>query len=104
MPRLPFSNVLGNDLYFHAQCSCPSKMFLGTPVEHIMKTKLTLTGYNDANFFDNVNAEPRELACGCGRRFKAQWFRNGVDFEWLSPASPDLDTEVEDLISSVGQP
>lgn len=75
---------LGRDLYFKAQCTCPDKKWADKPtVAHMFKTKITLTGYYDDNFFDNVHNEPKEGACECGKKFKYQWFRDGVLFDWV---------------------
>lgn len=77
--------ALGRDLFFKTKCECPSELFKGTDIEHIMTHTLTVTGYADSHFFDTVNKEPREGNCKCGRKYKYQWFRDGVDFEWLEP-------------------
>ena len=82
MKRKKF-RALGNDLYFDLECTCPNSLFIGTDIEGIMKHRIKLTGYNDANFFDNVNAEPRKGKCKCGREFVYQWFRNGVEAEFI---------------------
>lgn len=37
-----------------------------------------LMGYNDANFFYNVNAQPRETHFPCGRVITQQWLMNGT--------------------------
>ena len=67
----------GNDLAVDFRCTCPSEMWKGTDIEHIMKERIHLHGYNDANFWDNVNSEPRKLTCKCGKSYTQQWFRNG---------------------------
>ena len=69
---------LGRDLFYDLECTCPSSLFIGTEVEHIMKHDIKLTGYADNYFFDTVNAEPRFGKCKCGRKFTYQWFRDGV--------------------------
>jgi len=76
--------ALGRDLFFDLKCTCPSKLFIGTSIEDLMKHRITLTGYNDNNFFDTVNAEPRKSICKCGREFTYQWFRDGVEAAFLS--------------------
>jgi hypothetical protein len=68
-----------NDLHAEFKCTCPSAQFAGTSVAHIMKTRITLSGYNDAYFFDVVNAEPRVMSCDCGRKYSVQWKRDGVE-------------------------
>jgi|GEM_PF-5092791 len=75
---------LGNDLFAKFYCDCPSELFKGTPVEHIMKTNITLSGYNDDYFFDVDNKEPREYKCKCGKRYSYQWKRNGVEVEEIN--------------------
>ena len=82
---LPFE-AIRNDLYAKVQCTCPSKLFEGKPIAHLMKHWIKLVGYNDANFFDNVNREPRESACKCGRGYRYQWLRDGVSFAFLDAA------------------
>lgn len=68
-----------NDLHASFNCECPSAKFKDTPVAHIMKTKITLSGYDDAYFFNVVNKEPREITCACGRRYAVQWKEYGVE-------------------------
>ncbi|EGL82069.1 hypothetical protein CathTA2_2432 [Caldalkalibacillus thermarum TA2.A1] len=72
---------LGNDLFADFQCQCPSPNFIGTDIEHLMKRKITLSGYADAYFFKVVNAEPNIFKCDCGRVYKYQWFPHGVEIE-----------------------
>lgn len=74
-----------NDLYADdVKCVCPSKKWIGTDIEHLMQRRISLNGYNDSNFFDNVNKKPRIGRCNqCGREYKYQWFRYYVEFEWL---------------------
>lgn len=74
---------LGNDLYFDLQCTCPDKSWADSEVAHLFKTKIKLTGYNDHYFFHEVNKEPREGQCQCGRKFKYQWFPDGVEAEFV---------------------
>lgn len=66
-----------NDLHAKFECVCPSKSFIGTQIEHLMKTKIHLRGYYDANYFYNVNKEARVFACNCGKKYTVQWFDNG---------------------------
>lgn len=66
-----------NDIVAELECTCPSAKWKGTNIEHLMNTKITLWGYVDYNFFDNVNKEPREFACSCGKKYSQQWFKNG---------------------------
>lgn len=74
---LPFE-AIRNDLYAKVRCNCPHHS-----MPDLLKHTIRLVGYNDANFFDNVNREPRESACKCGRRYRYQWHRNGVSFCFL---------------------
>lgn len=78
--------ALSRDLFYDFECGCPDPKWADSAVADIMKTRIKISGYADDNFFDNVNREPREAACrNCGRRFQAQWFRDGVEVEWLDP-------------------
>lgn len=80
MSRLPFEQSR-NDLHFKIECTCPSKLFEGSDIAHLMKTTIRCSGYDDDNFFDNVNRTPRRSKCGtCGRPYRIQWFRDGVEF------------------------
>lgn len=76
---------LGRDLYAEkVSCNCPNPDYKHDPeLASLLPTKIRLSGYADDNFFDNVNKEPREGQCSCGRKFKYQWFRTHVDFEWV---------------------
>lgn len=76
--RKPFRS-LGRDLYFDLSCTCTNPLFEGTSVADIMTHSVKLVGYADDNFFDNVNAAPRIGRCKCGREFRYQWFRDGVE-------------------------
>lgn len=80
--QYPF-RISRNDLYFEIHCTCPDEKWIGTNIEHIMKHKIVLTGYNDSNFFNNVNKESRESKCKCGRKFRYQWFPRYIIFEWI---------------------
>lgn len=74
----------GFDLYAKpVECTCLDPRWSDSPeIAHLFKRKIKLTGYNDANFFENVHKEPRHGACECGRKFSYQWKLDGVDFEW----------------------
>ena len=75
--KIPFKNIGGRDLSAEFKCTCPSRLFVGTDVEHLMKEEIRLSGYADANFFENVNEEPRSFRCKCGKKYTQQWFRDG---------------------------
>jgi hypothetical protein len=80
---LPYSQSR-NDLYAEpVECRCPSPLFEDSDIAHLMKNKIRLSGYDDTNFFDRVNAQPREGRCRCGRRYRFQWWRDGVAFAFL---------------------
>lgn len=75
---------LGNDLYCDAlECNCPNPLFVGSPIDHLMKNKIKLVGYDDDYFFNVVNKEPKKGKCRCGREYKFQWFNDGVEAEWI---------------------
>ena len=80
--RIPFDQ-LGNNLFCNVACTCPDPMFADSPVAHLMPHRVKLRGYADSYFFDTVNAEPRENACKCGRRYRYRWFDDGVEFAWI---------------------
>jgi len=67
-----------NDLFAEFECVCPNKRWGGTSIADIMKTKIKLSGYYDDNYFHNANAKPREIKCGCGKKYTQQWFPNGT--------------------------
>lgn len=73
-----------NDLHAKLRCTCPHRLFLNKP-ELGMTHTIRLCGYDDANFFDRVNAQPQERVCKCGRRYRVQWFREGVSAEFIDP-------------------
>lgn len=82
--KLKYECLGGRDLYADAvSCSCLDPEWKDTDVAHLFNTKIRLSGYYDSNFFDNVHKEPHEGACQCGRKFKFQWLRSHVEFEWL---------------------
>ena len=78
----PF-RALSRDLYCDIECQCLDPAFADSGVAHLFKRKVKLIGYADDHFFDQVNAEPRELPCKCGRRLRYQWFRDRVEAEWM---------------------
>lgn len=67
-----------NDLVVKFDCTCPNERWIGTKLEHLMNHRIVLWGYADANFFDNVNKEPRSFKCKCGKKYTQQWFTNGT--------------------------
>jgi hypothetical protein len=83
---LPFTQSR-NDLFARAKCDCPNPDFAGKPIADLMKSTIYLAGYDDNNFFDRVHAEPHEGSCrNCGRRYRFQWWRDGVAFTFLASA------------------
>ena len=71
---------LGNDLYAKVWCRCNVRLESGAEITH----RIRLAGYNDANFFDRVNADERSGKCSnCERPFKFQWTRGGVRFRFV---------------------
>jgi hypothetical protein len=78
---IPF-RALGRDLFAEIQCDCPDPQWADSTVAHLFKTKLKLTGYYDAYFFAQVNAQPRTVACpNCKREFVYRWTPEGVVLE-----------------------
>lgn len=75
--KLIVKHIGGRDLAVDFKCTCPSELFKGSKVEHLMKETIHLYGYNDANFWNNVNNEPRDFNCKCGKKYTQQWFANG---------------------------
>lgn len=75
--KLKINSIGGNDLAIDFKCTCPSDLFKGSDIEHLMKQRIHLYGYNDANFWGNVNKEPRKFNCKCGREYTQQWFVDG---------------------------
>lgn len=71
-------SIGGRDLSASFYCTCPDKNYVGTPIETVMKTKIELSGYNDRYFWDEVNKEPREVECECGKKYTQQWKENGI--------------------------
>ncbi len=81
---LPFKNIGGNDLSAEFDCSCPSRLFINSPISDLMKTKVYLSGYNDNYFFDNVNKVERPFSCHCGKQYSQQWTRTHVILKRLN--------------------
>lgn len=79
---IPFRSF-GNDLFADKYCTCGHKDYKGTPLEKIMKTKLSLSGYADAYFFDVVNKNPVPYICDCGMSYLIQWKHDGVSVETI---------------------
>jgi len=74
----------GRDLYAAAvECVCLDPKWKDTDVSHLFKRKIKLSGYYDDNYFDNVHKHPHTSQCDCGRKFTYQWFRDGVEFDWV---------------------
>ena len=70
--------ALGNDLYSTiGNCNC--KQFPDNETLKDYRRYVRLSGYNDDNFFDKVNASPRSWTCSsCDAEFWYRWTRNGV--------------------------
>ena len=63
---------------------------------------IRFSGYNDANFFDNVNKEPREYTCPqCGETFKYRWTRRGVEVDTVRYDDLTSDEQVEILLAGI---
>jgi len=73
-----------NDLFCEFECTCPSESWRNTPIEHLMKEKIKFSGYNDNYFFDVVNREPKIRTCKCGKKYRYQWKREGVEVEEIT--------------------
>lgn len=73
--------AFGNDLFAEFHCSCPAKEYKDTGLADIMKTKIKLSGYNDAYFFNDINKTPAIISCVCGKKYSTQWKRSGVSVE-----------------------
>lgn len=78
MKVLEIEVIQGRDLVAEFECDCPNERYKDSPLAHLMKHRIKLYGYNDSNFFDNVNKEPQTLTCKCGRVYQYQWKRDGV--------------------------
>ena len=79
MEKLAIRTNNGRDLYADLQCDCPDERYKHKPsLSHLFKTKHLLCGYNDSNFFVNVNKAPKEHVCKCGRKRMIQWTPEGV--------------------------
>lgn len=77
MEKIKYRNIGGNDLAVDFYCSCPSPQFKDTPIADLMKKKIYLSGYSDNYFFEEVNKEPREFTCECGKKYSQQWKNDG---------------------------
>ncbi|MGD6876828.1 hypothetical protein [Bacillus infantis] len=75
--KLDIKHIGGRDLSVDFLCTCPSDLFKGTEIEHLMNERIRLSGYNDNYFFNTVNAEPRQFKCKCGKEYTQQWFNEG---------------------------
>jgi hypothetical protein len=78
---LEIHTVVGNDLATSFYCECPSELFKDSSISHLMKQKITLYGYNDNYFFNEVNKEMRIYTCKCGLQYKYRWTYDGVELE-----------------------
>ena len=78
LERRPFK-ALGWDLFFDLRCSCRDPRFADSEIADLMPYTIKLSGYADDHFFDIVNAGPSYSTCRCGRKFRFQWFRDGVE-------------------------
>lgn len=76
--KLPYE-AYGNDLYCKFSCTCLDPKWENLEVAHLFNTKIRLWGYNDANFFENVNKEPRNIECTCGEVYSVRWFYDSVE-------------------------
>lgn len=82
MPKLPYQRSR-NDLHVKVKCNCPDPKLGDVGINRT----IYMAGYADANFFDNVNSEPTDDSCDCGRPYRYQWFRDGLEFSWLDEKS-----------------
>ena len=71
---------IGNDIFCNlGECKCPSRLFIGSSIEHIMKESIKISGYYDDNFFDNVNKDIKKWECSkCDTVCNYRWTRDGV--------------------------
>jgi hypothetical protein len=79
MEILEIECVRGNDLLAKMKCECskyPDDKYLSS-----IKNEIKFWGYNDSNFFQNVNKEPKTTSCKCGISYKYQWKQDGVHVE-----------------------
>jgi hypothetical protein len=76
MKTLEIEVIAGRDLVAEFKCDCPHDKY-----PTLLNRTIKLYGYNDANFFDNVNKEPRLYKCKCGKEYKYRWTREGVNVE-----------------------
>jgi len=83
--KKPFKHIGGRDLSFEIECTCADKKWADDKkIGHLFKTKVRLSGYADAYFFDQVNKEPKPISCDCGNAWMVQWFRDGVEVNKVS--------------------
>lgn len=76
--NLKINHIAGNDLVVNFDCVCNNPKYKGTSIENLMKTRISLYGYNDSNFFYNVNSIPRKFSCSeCKKEYTEQWFDDG---------------------------
>lgn len=82
--KLEIECIRDRDLVAKVPCTCPheSAKLAALDIKHTLR----LGGYDDDNFFKNVNANPRDGKCKCGRPYRFQWFDDGVDFVWVDAA------------------
>lgn len=82
MKREPFE-ILSRDLFVRIKCVCADKQYADNPIlAASFKTQRRFTGYDDDNFFDNVNRTPQIDTCAnCGQRTWFQWKRDGFLYE-----------------------
>ena len=69
--QLDIKHVSGNDLSVDFTCTCPHTKIEG------LNHRIYLYGYSDNYFFNEVNTEPREFRCKCGKKYTQQWFSKG---------------------------
>lgn len=80
MEKLEIECIRDRDLVAKTKCRCPNES--EKLAELGIKQTLRLYGYDDDNFFTNVNAKPRDGKCRCGRPYTYQWLGDGVEFAW----------------------
>lgn len=66
----------GRDLSVSFKCTCLDERWKGTEIEKLMNKTIYLYGYNDENFFTNVNKTARHFRCSCGKDYTQHWFSN----------------------------
>jgi hypothetical protein len=107
MMRLHYSQSR-NDLHAEpVSCTCKGTPTWSFKTADQYPHKIRLAGYDDANFWNNVNAAPREASCKCGRRYRYQWLPEGVEFEWLDTTptpAPDASPSASSAPAAVAVP